>query len=184
MHSIEAPFSLLYMSQTFADFVRDKNLTDLNLSEIYGSIFPPHQVASFFKQFKIEETNNIDNIFLNTQVSRQNTLLKKQGYAITIYKKANHLHCFTLPVKWALNQHENLNKSHAISEAKRDALSILSPKELEVLKHIAQGKSRKEISDELNISIYTYDNHRRNIKKKLKSNQFVEVTAYLKERYF
>lgn len=43
----------------------------------------------------------------------------------------------------------------------------LSPRELEVLVLISEGNSREAISSLLNISKYTYDDHRKNIRMKL-----------------
>lgn len=44
----------------------------------------------------------------------------------------------------------------------------LSPRELEVLKNLSQGKSREEISEDLGISKLTYDDHRKSIRIKLR----------------
>ena len=44
---------------------------------------------------------------------------------------------------------------------------MLSPRELEVLKLLAQGKSNQEIADDLIISPYTVKNHMGNIIQKL-----------------
>ena len=46
-------------------------------------------------------------------------------------------------------------------------LATLTPRELEVLKLIAEGYKNKEISDYLNISVKTVDKHRANLMKKL-----------------
>jgi DNA-binding CsgD family transcriptional regulator len=40
---------------------------------------------------------------------------------------------------------------------------VLSEREKEVLGLICQGNSNNEIADELNISVYTADQHRRNL---------------------
>ena len=44
---------------------------------------------------------------------------------------------------------------------------ILSCREVEILKLIALGTSRSNIAEQLDISVFTYDEHRKNIKNKL-----------------
>lgn len=46
------------------------------------------------------------------------------------------------------------------------SFNLFTMREREVLKHIVEGKSSKQIADELFISIYTVNAHRRNIMKK------------------
>lgn len=50
---------------------------------------------------------------------------------------------------------------------KPTSLSQLSPRELEIVKLIAEGASREEIAKKLMISKLTYDGHRKNIRQKL-----------------
>ncbi len=57
-------------------------------------------------------------------------------------------------------------------------LDILSPRETEVLKLIAEGKSNKEIADLLFVSARTVDHHRAAIMKKLKLKGTAELTKY------
>lgn len=45
--------------------------------------------------------------------------------------------------------------------------NALSKREFEIFKLIALGKARAEIAEDLNISVFTYDEHRKNIKNKL-----------------
>jgi len=54
----------------------------------------------------------------------------------------------------------------------------LTPRELEVLKLIAEGHSSKEIAEMLVISIKTVERHRANILKKLGMRDRVELTRY------
>ncbi len=54
----------------------------------------------------------------------------------------------------------------------------LTTREREVLKLIAEGKSNREIASLLYISIRTAENHRANIRKKLKLNKTAEIVKY------
>jgi DNA-binding NarL/FixJ family response regulator len=65
-------------------------------------------------------------------------------------------------------------------ERRRDdpAFDILTPRELQVLKLIAEARSSKEIAAELVISIKTVERHRQNILDKLGMSDRVELTRY------
>jgi len=58
----------------------------------------------------------------------------------------------------------------------------LSPREREVLKLIAEGKSRKAIGKTLNISVRTLDTHRTNILLKLGCKSTAELVHYAVRR--
>jgi DNA-binding NarL/FixJ family response regulator len=55
---------------------------------------------------------------------------------------------------------------------------VLSPREQEVLKYFAQGKSCKEIGDLLSISHYTVRNHVSRIKMKLSIKSDIDIVKY------
>jgi DNA-binding NarL/FixJ family response regulator len=48
-----------------------------------------------------------------------------------------------------------------------NTLDVLSPREREILQHIAEGKTNKDIAASLNLSVYTVDGHRNRIMEKL-----------------
>ena len=54
----------------------------------------------------------------------------------------------------------------------------LTEREQEILELIAQGKKRKEIAQDLFISVHTYDTHRKNIKEKLKIKTGADLVKY------
>lgn len=54
----------------------------------------------------------------------------------------------------------------------------LSNRECEVLAYFALGKSASETAEELHISVSTVETHRRNIKQKLETHSFYELTQY------
>jgi DNA-binding NarL/FixJ family response regulator len=57
-------------------------------------------------------------------------------------------------------------------------LDILTPRELQVLKLIAEARTSKEIAKELVISVKTVERHRQNILDKLGMSDRVELTRY------
>jgi DNA-binding NarL/FixJ family response regulator len=59
-----------------------------------------------------------------------------------------------------------------------EPFDVLTPRELEVLKLIAEANTSKEIAEKLFISIKTVDRHRQNILEKLGMRDRVELTRY------
>ena len=59
-----------------------------------------------------------------------------------------------------------------------EQFDVLTPRELEVLKLIAEAHTSKEISQELWISVKTVERHRQNILDKLGMRDRVELTRY------
>lgn len=63
-------------------------------------------------------------------------------------------------------------------EGERMPESILTPREEEIVKLIAEGNSAKEIAETLVISVKTVDRHRANILQKLGMRDRLELTRY------
>jgi DNA-binding NarL/FixJ family response regulator len=59
-----------------------------------------------------------------------------------------------------------------------DSYDLLSPREREVLQLVAEGKSNKEVSNLLNISVYTVETHRAKIMQKLNLKGVPELILY------
>jgi len=59
-----------------------------------------------------------------------------------------------------------------------EEFDVLTPRELQVLKLIAEAHTSKEIAEELVISVKTVDRHRQNILDKLGMSDRVELTRY------
>jgi len=56
--------------------------------------------------------------------------------------------------------------------------SVLTPRETEILKLIAEGKSNKEVADALFISVHTVERHRANITSKLNLKKTADLVKY------
>jgi DNA-binding NarL/FixJ family response regulator len=65
-----------------------------------------------------------------------------------------------------------------IDRGENEQPDILTPRELEVLKLIAEAHTSKEIAEELVISVKTVERHRQNILDKLGLRDRVELTRY------
>jgi DNA-binding NarL/FixJ family response regulator len=72
------------------------------------------------------------------------------------------------------SQEETFSKPKPISQS----LSLLSSREVEVLKLIAHGLSNTDIGEKLFISANTVKSHRENIMKKLELHNVVELVRY------
>jgi DNA-binding NarL/FixJ family response regulator len=60
----------------------------------------------------------------------------------------------------------------------QEQFDVLTPRELQVVKLIAEARSSKEIAQELVISLKTVERHRQNILDKLRMSDRVELTRY------
>src|ERR1700741_4024389 len=59
-----------------------------------------------------------------------------------------------------------------------DAYDLLTPREREVLQLVAEGKSKKEMANLLNLSVYTVESHRSNLMEKLNLRGLPELILY------
>ena len=69
--------------------------------------------------------------------------------------------------------------SEQIFEEESTGANTLSSRELDVIKHIKDGLSSKEISTQLNISLKTVEVHRHNILKKLNLKNSAALVNYI-----
>jgi DNA-binding NarL/FixJ family response regulator len=82
--------------------------------------------------------------------------------------------------EWLLEQFE---QADSVAEGDWGSMLIpLSPREMEILQHIAQGKSNKEIAYELGISRQTVKNHMTSILRKLAVNDRTQAAIYALRR--
>jgi DNA-binding NarL/FixJ family response regulator len=65
--------------------------------------------------------------------------------------------------------------SSSVGDAGDNPLSVLTKREVEILKHLADGKPNRQIGRMLHISTRTVDTHRSNILKKLNLNTNAEL---------
>jgi DNA-binding NarL/FixJ family response regulator len=65
-----------------------------------------------------------------------------------------------------------------LRRGERVPTSVLTPREDQVIKLIAEGRSSREIARELNIALKTVEGHRANILSKLGMRDRVELTRY------
>jgi two-component system, NarL family, response regulator NreC len=59
-----------------------------------------------------------------------------------------------------------------------DTYELLTPREREILQMIAEGKSNKDVANQLNLSVYTVETHRANLMEKLGLHTVPELILY------
>lgn len=79
-----------------------------------------------------------------------------------------------------------LTKQNQSNEAYRDEFiekMHLTNREIEIIRLVAQGKSAKEIADQLFLSLHTVDTHRRNVLVKLKLKNIADLVRFAFENH-
>jgi two-component system, NarL family, response regulator NreC len=63
-------------------------------------------------------------------------------------------------------------------EGLSDTFELLTPREKEVLQLLAEGKTNKDVSAILDVSLYTVESHRTNLMQKLNLHNTAEIVLY------
>jgi two-component system invasion response regulator UvrY len=66
-----------------------------------------------------------------------------------------------------------------IGKSRKEGIDLLSSREIEIIGHIKNGKSSKEIAEQLNITLKTIQVHRYNILKKLNLKNAAAMVNYI-----
>ena len=82
-------------------------------------------------------------------------------------------------VREALDADHAQNRQHEEAAAFRQRLATLSPRELEVMDHVAQGQANKEIARQLGLSERTVANHRAHLSHKLGTANAADLVRQL-----
>jgi DNA-binding NarL/FixJ family response regulator len=85
--------------------------------------------------------------------------------------------CFSPEIRKRLDHHETRAKANG-GLPPRGGACELSPREMEVLQLIAEGKANKETAWELGISIKTVEKHRQNLMEKLDIHDTAGLTRF------
>lgn len=129
-----------------------------------------HEIISFFQQVRFHEQEDwmlhlsTIKIFMRDDAGRP--LL-----TITIAMCIDPMHHLTAKVNRILEENTFLRQHY-------QRFSHLGPREREVLKLVALGKSSLEIAQDMFISEKTVNTHRRNIKVKLNAHTSFELSQY------
>jgi FixJ family two-component response regulator len=80
-------------------------------------------------------------------------------------------------VREALRQDGERRRRDARTDALRHRIETLTPRELQLLALLANGKTSKEIASTLDVSVKTVDNHRAHLLEKLRASNVAELAA-------
>jgi two-component system, LuxR family, response regulator FixJ len=80
-------------------------------------------------------------------------------------------------VREALRQDGERRRRDAQYDALRHRIRTLTPRELQLLAMLANGKTSKEIAGALDVSVKTVDNHRAHLLEKLQASNVAELSA-------
>ena len=123
----------------------------------------------YFQKVRKSENEKFDNFIGITKV------MKSHNCFITI---AHPIACFndmTNKINHLIDENDFLRNNYK-------KFTSLTKREIEIIRLIGKGQSRNCISESLNISIHTFDNHRKNIRQKLElksaSDLFQYITAF------
>lgn len=139
----------------------------------------------------IEKSSPYTNVFIFTNNDQENEILSLLEYPSV---KAYHLkNCKKVDFIRAITVVANNGKSfcdsvieilhNSFSKTKQRSKSVvkikeLTKREIEVVKLVAEGRTAKEISDKLFISIHTVNTYRKNILQKLKVKNSSELVMF------
>lgn len=70
------------------------------------------------------------------------------------------------------------NYSHLVEKEDSSAFSILTTREREVLQFLVEGRTAKEIANQLGLSLKTIETHRQRIMNKLNIHSLAQLTKY------
>ncbi len=105
--------------------------------------------------------------------------LLKQTAASILSKAIRQVHqgspCFSPTISRLLDHKLEINRT---SGALKNQPLQLTPREVEVLQLVAEGKANKETAEELHISIKTVEKHRHSLMQKLGLNNTADLTRH------
>ena len=180
-------------------WMSEQGLKQLNISleevkevpaaEYYSRFFNEEDSKDYVpKILGLLERNNDDEIityFQQVRISGKSDWTWHMSSSRIFMRDSGHKPLFTITMSFPIDamHHMTTKASRLLDEnnfLRRNfqKFSKLSPRECEVLKQLALGKSSPETGHELFISLNTVDTHRKNIRRKLETNSYYELCQY------
>jgi DNA-binding CsgD family transcriptional regulator len=151
------------------------------LKNIY-SYNPEHKLnISFLTTFRVKSAKG-DYIHLLCQSSAQEVI---DGYITKLSNVFVDISGLNLrpysSVRLKLGNNQGFSECNIMVDNDSRYINLFSKREMAVLRLIAEGKKSCELAVLLGISVKTVNTHRRNILRKSKTNNIIEVVAILKD---
>jgi len=147
------------------------------------------QIIPYYKtQKRLQENKNMlsnNGIFKIVNYQKEPVSFYFKGFVLKYDKNRYPLEIFINAFNLSEKINTDLQLEELIKENKRLknklALSILTKREKEIVKMVAEGMSSKKISEELGLSFYTVETHRKNILNKIDINNTAELIRFATE---
>jgi len=177
--------SLVYLSEKGANFLGYEKeeimpFSAEQLATIVTEDTLTHITPRFVEFYQEEDHYKVLSAF--QQINQKG----KEGYewvytTTKIYKGLNAPISLSIPVKQMgqlSQQLTGLLEDNLFIKKHYQKFASLTKQEREILKLVVMGVRRQHISDQLHISIHTYDTHRKNIRRKLETKSLGELIRY------
>jgi DNA-binding NarL/FixJ family response regulator len=169
------------------EFVKNQKvdlvLLDLNMPEMSGMETAKHlsKLNPKVKKLVFSMHNDPDYVLKSIENGVDGYLLKdseKEEIVKAIEEVTNGQKYFPTAISAILVG--ALQTKKVSSKSAGSVLSLLSKKELEILRLVAEGMSSQEIAEKLDLSVRTVSNHRANMLRKTNINNTTELVGILK----
>ncbi len=182
-------FKVVYMSQKGLDILQI-NMSDLESMGVdyFFTYFNEEDVNVYLPKFvDLIQRNIMEEEISFFQQVRSGINEPWEWYlsATRLVHRENNLPSLSLTIAQPVNDLKNiankldrLMEEHLFLKQNMKRFSILSIREKEILKLLANGKTNEEIANLLFISTNTAKTHRRNIKAKLEANHTIDLHKY------
>lgn len=148
----------LKAKQLFESNDIDLIITDVQLNDVKDGI----EIINEFSLLK-----NVPVVYL-TAYSDSDTILRiERTMPFAYLLKPYNINQLKSTINLAILNFKKSKDSYTEDDESTEKMKLLTSREKEVLVILSSGKLSKEIAEALNISVYTVEQHKKNIKKKL-----------------
>jgi DNA-binding NarL/FixJ family response regulator len=182
IHSLS---NALNISKHFYADMPDIALIDINMPGLDG-FDAVKEIAQKFPTVQcimLTINNDLDMVIKSMEMGAKGYLLKNKDSIVKIVDSMRMLHSGNFNEEFPLNGSlANRVLQHFVTKEKHTSESLdeyhLTARQKEVLKHLHQGKSYKQIAQECNISVETLNSHIRAIYPKLSIKSRGEISKF------
>ncbi len=171
---IDSAFEDCIFAHLNADDLVERHILELNFYQFLKNI--PHEKYGQYSTFsRIRLQKEIEKCrYINHRTTYLKTFSNGSiSLALCLYAPSTDLQ----PRQGIDGRIFNIQTGEVVEAAQynKNAASILSKREIEVLKNVSKGYKSEQIASEMNISVYTVRRHRQNIIEKMKVTNTAEA---------